>query len=415
MADEPPPRTTLSERPYIDETADAEPALWTTDTDGNGINLLDFLIVAAKHKKLAVGLPVVAGILAVIYALILPEIYTSTTKILPPQYQSASSGILAQLGAFGGLAGGVTTLKNPNDVYIAMLKSRTVADNLIQRFDLMKASKAKYPSEVREALARVTNITLGKDGVITIDVDDKDPKRAAELANAYVDELYKLTNVLAVTEASQRRLFFERQFVQAKDSLARAEGAARQALQKGGLVQVEGQSRAMIENTARLRGQITVKEVQIGAMRTFATAQNPELVVAQKELEAMKQELARLEGTGSATVLEDSKIDSRGMDSVRLLRNVKYYETIYELLAKQYELAKLDESKDSGTLQVLDKAMEPDMRSKPKRTQLVLLWTFVALGAGILLAFMNEAMARARSDPQHAARLQAIKHYLTWR
>ena len=185
------------------------------------------------------------------------------------------------------------------------------------------------------------------------------------LANAYVDELFKLTNVLAVTEASQRRLFFERQFEQARDNLTKAEAAARQAMDKGGLVQVEGQGRAIIENTARLRGQITVKEVQIGAMRTFATDNNPDLKLAQQELESMKRELARIEGTSGSKSGNGRENDSSGIDSVGLLRNVKYQETVYELLAKQFELAKIDEAKDSAVVQVMDKAIEPDRKSKP--------------------------------------------------
>jgi tyrosine-protein kinase Etk/Wzc len=378
------------------------------------ISLLDLLIVLAKHKKLILGLPLAAAILAAMYSLSLPNIYTATTKILPPQQsQSTASAMLAQLGGLAGLAGGVAGIKNPNDLYVSMLKSRTVADNLIQRFDLNNLFQQKLQSGTRAVLAGMTNIKSEKDGMITIEVDDKDPKRAAELANAYADELYKLTNVLAVTEASQRRLFFERQLVQAKDNLAKTEAVAKQALQKGGLVQVEGQGRAMIEAAARLRGQITVKEVQIGAMRTFATERNPDILAAQQELRVMKQELAKMEGAGGTKIRENSPADnSQGIDNLSLLRDVKYYETIYELLAKQYELAKLDEAKDSAIIQVLDKAIEPDVKSKPKRRQFVLIWTFVAIIVVILLAFVSEALETAKNDPQKSKRLARLKSYL---
>jgi uncharacterized protein involved in exopolysaccharide biosynthesis len=323
--------------------------------------------------------------------------------------------MLAQLGGLAALAG-AASIKSSNDLYIAMLKSRTVADNIIQRFELMKLWEIdiKHPSDAYKGLAGITNITSEKDGTITVEVDDKDPKRAADLANAYIDELVKFTGVLAVTEASQRRLFFERQFALAKDNLAKAEVAARQALQTGGILKVDEQGRAMVEATARLRGQITVKEVQISAMRTFAADHNPDLQFARQELESLNRELAKLEGVGGITAAANDP-NGQGSESLRLLRNVKYNEVIFELLARQYELAKIDEAKDSSVIQVMDKAIVPDRKSKPKRTMLVLLW---AVGAGfvaILSAFIREALFRASGNPQQTARLQALKRYAAWR
>ena len=386
--------------------------------DDGEISLLDLLIVLAKHKKLVLGLPFVTAVLAAGISFLLPVSYTGITKILPPQQsQSSAAAMLAQLGggALAGLAGGVAGIRSPNELYIGMLKSRTVADNLIQRFDLMQYYEEKYSSTARKTLGKHTEIIAGKDGIITIEVEDEDSKRAAELANAYVDELFKLTKVLAVTEASQRRLFFERQLEQARDNLAKAEAAARQALAKGGLVQVEGQGRAIVEMTARLRGQIMVKEVQIGAMRAFATDRNPDLQLAEKELEALKHELARFEGAIGGQVEKQRENNGDGIGSFGLLRNVKYYETIYELLAKQYELAKIDEAKDSAVVQVMDKAIEPDRKTKPYRILIVLLSAVTALIIGILLAFVREGMARTKGDPKQARRLVDLKRYLAWK
>lgn len=377
------------------------------------ISLLDLLIVLAKHKKLVIGLPFVAAVLAVGINVLMPNIYTGTTKIMPPQQsQSAASAMLAQLGGIAGLVGGVG--KSPADIYVAMLKSRTVADNLIQRFNLVQLYEAKYLSQVRKELAGVTKIGSDKDGIITIEVDDKDSKRAADMANAYVDELLKLTQVLAVTDASQRRLFFERQFVQAKDNLTKAEAAARQALQKGGLVKVDDQGRAMVETTARLRGQITVKEVQIGAMRTFAADGNPDLRLAQQELESLRRELAKIEGVGDAKSATNDP-SGQGSESLHLLRDVKYNEVIFELLARQYELAKIDEAKDSAVVQILDKAIEPDRKSKPNRLLNVLLSALAAEFLAVLWAFVREAAEKAKSDPQHSERLNRLKAYLRMR
>ena len=389
--------------------------------DEDEISLLDLLIVLAKHKRLVIGLPIAAAVVAAVISLLLPNVYTGTTKILPPQQSaSAASALLNQLGgALGGLAGvagGALGLKNPNDLYIGMLKSRTLADNLIARFDLNRIYEQKFQSNTRRVLAGSTSIVAGKDGIITIEVDDKSPKRAAELANAYVDELTKFTRVLAVTEASQRRLFFENQLLQAKDNLTAAEIAARQGLQKGGLAQVDAQGRSMVEMTARLRAQISAKEVQLGAMRSFAAAGNPELQRTQEEIQALRRELARIEGSSpSASAARPDAAGNTGLDNLGRLRDVKYYEFLYELLAKQYELAKIDEAKDATVIQVMDKAIEPDRKSKPKRTLIVLLSGIVALIVGVLAAFVREAVSKAYGDPQQALRLRSFKSYLAWR
>jgi uncharacterized protein involved in exopolysaccharide biosynthesis len=385
------------------------------------ISLLDLLIVLAKHKRIVLGVPFAAAIAAAVVSLLLPNIYTGTTRILPPQQSaSAASALLNQLGGalggLGGLAGGALGVRNPNDLYVGMLRSRTIADNLISRFDLGKVYDESRLSDARKRLEKETLIAAGKEGIITVEVDDRDPKRAAELANAYVDELMKLTRVLAVTEASQRRLFFEQQLLQAKDNLTAAELAARKGLQKGGLAQVDAQGRSMIEVTARLRAQISVKEVQIGAMRTFAAEGNPELQRTQQELEALRRELGRVEGSSPTAALgKGDATGNTGLDNLGRLRDVKYYEFLYELLAKQYELAKIDEAKDATVVQVMDKAIEPDRKSKPRRSLIVLLFGVLAFLASILWVFLREAASRARADPVRASRLEALGGYLRWK
>ncbi len=378
------------------------------------ISLLDLAIVLAKHRKLVIGMPLIAAMIAAAISLLLPNIYTANVRILPPQ-QSAStaSALLNQLGGgLGGLAGSIAGIKNPNDLYIGMLKSRVIAENLITRFGLEKVYDQKFKSDARQVLDASTMIFSGKDGIISIDVNDRDPKRAADIANAYVDELMKLTSVLAVTEASQRRLFFERQLAQAKASLIAAERATRSDLEKGGLANVDSQGRAMVELTARLRGQISVKEVQIGAMRAFATNLNPDLQKNQEELLALKRELARVEGTSSVTTLEPTNNGvSSGLDNLGRLREMKYYETIYDLLAKQYEVAKIDEAKDASIIQVLDKAIEPNRKSQPKRAIIVMVSFLVAAVLAIILAFIHEAIRRLKIDPRQSERLAILKSY----
>lgn len=381
--------------------------------DENEINLLELLIILAKRKKEIFGITGIAAIGSVAVSLSMTPIYTANTSILTPQQsQSAASAMLGQLGALGGMAGASLGIKNPADLYIRMLKSRTVQDAMIQRFDLKTSYEKKDSEATRNTLSSRTKASAGKDGIITIEVDDESPKRAAEMANAYVHELYNLTQVLAVTDASQRRLFYERQLQQTRDKLAEAETGLKSALDSGGIVKVDEQGKAMLDTVARLRGQIAAKEVQIGAMQSFAAANNPDLKLAQQEVESMRKELAKIEG-GRGN--EPISVNQPGFDNIKRLREVKYYETMYELLAKQYELARIEEAKEASLIQVLDKAIEPEHKSKPKRAVIVLFSTLFALFIGIFWAFVREAGERVSQNPEKARQWNSLKGYLRLR
>jgi len=314
------------------------------------------------------------------------------------------------------MVGGSLGIKNPNDLYVGILKSRTAADSIIGRFQFQALYRTDTMVATRSALARNTTITAGKDGLIAIDFDDKDPMRAAAVANAYAEELDKLTQSLAVTEAAQRRLFFERQLLRVKTDLAQAEIAARSALAKGGVAMVGEQGKTMIESIARLRAQITAKEIQISAMKGFATEQNSEFVKARQEFAALRQQLAKLEGTeGQIDGLTVAKDAGLGLKNMALMRDVKYYEVLFEAIAKQYELAKIDEAKESGIIQVVDKAIPPDRKSKPKRALIVMIATIAAGFVALLWAFVREARERASEDPVQAGRLSTLRRYASFR
>ena len=235
----------------------------TSETQPSGsreIAIFDLLAVLAASKKIWIGLPLLVALTVAGYSLTLKNIYTATTRILPPQTGgSATAAILAQLSGNAGAAAGTGNLKSASDVYVAMLRSRTLADRLVDRFELMKLYAVPLRTDARKILEGSSNVIIGRDGVISVEVDDVDPKRASELANAYVEELYGLTKVLAVTDASQRRLFFEQQLKQAKDNLTAAEIRARTQLDQGGVVKVDDQGRSMVMTTAQWRARITAQ------------------------------------------------------------------------------------------------------------------------------------------------------------
>lgn len=384
----------------------------TPDAREREFSVLDILIVLAKHKKLIIWLPVIAAIASAAISFALPNVYKANAKLLPPQQsQSGASALLSQLGGAAGALAGATGLKNPNDLYTGMLKSRTVADKLIEKFDLKKVYDVETMEKARAILEANTNIVAGKDGLISIEVEGEGQKLVAPLANGYVSELVSLTKVLAVTEASQRRVFFERQLEQSKDNLAKAEMALKGALDTHGVISVDADSRAIVETVGRLRAKISAKDIEISAMKAFVTTSNPDYKRAQEELISLRAELSKLEN-GRPALAGDGVADPSkqvGLENIKILRDVKYYQMLYELLAKQYEVARLDEAKDTAVIQVLDPAMDPERKFKPKRSALILLSIILAFFAAVAWAFIAEARKRMLADPDGKAQWEQFK------
>lgn len=364
------------------------------------IHLLDLFSALGRQRKLIFILPVITTALAVAAAFLMSPKYVSTAVIMPPQQQSSGvSAVLGQLGGLASAAGGIGGLKNPNDLYVGVLQSRTVADKLIDRFKLKERFDRETLDETREKLEKIREVTSGKDNLISISVIDKDPKFAADLANAYVAELAAVTQQLAFTEASRRRLFFERQLTEAKDNLAKAEVEMRKMQETTGMLQLEGQVKGIIANEAQLQGTIAAKSVQLKGMRSFATANNPEYLRVQEELRGLQEQLDKLQkGQQKAgdVMIPSGKIPEAGIAYVRSLREVKYNETIFELLAKQYELAKIDEAKESSLIQQLDLAVPAEKSSKPKRALMVIGGLVGGFVLALFIALVRELYATTK-------------------
>lgn len=385
------------------------------------LSLLDLLIAIAHRRWRIVQVVICTTLVGVILSLVLPVRYTATTSILPPQQNSSiGTALMAQLGtlgSLGSLASGGLGLKNPNDLQVAMLKSRTVEDAMLDRFHLMDLYRVKRRSDARKKFERFVDIEDGaKDGLIRVSVTDTDPRRAAEMANGYVEEFKKFSATLAVTEASQRRLFFEQQLGQAKDNLAKAEEGLKLTEQKTGLIQLDAQARAAIELVANLRAQIAAKEVEINAMRSFETADNPQLQIAEQQLAGLRAQEQKMggssEGTANALVPKGSLPES-SIEYIQKLRDVKYYETIFDLMARQYEIAKVDEAREGAVIQIVDQAIVPDRRSSPLRTLIVLGFAALGILIGVVWAFAAENLARISKDPTERSRLETLKAVLT--
>jgi len=349
---------TETSRPEFKAHVEPSPllAVGVSDVKEEEISSLDLLIILAERKRIISLVTCGFAIVAIIVSLILPPRYTATATLLPPQQGSSMGAALAsQLGGIAGmpaLAGGILGLKNPNDMYVGLFKSRTVEDAIVQHFGLMSEYHTKYLSDARKAFEKHATVDgNSKDGLIRISIEDRDPRRAAQIANGYIDQFRSQSQHLAITEASQRRLFFEQQLEQAKDNLANAEEVLKRTEQTTGVIQIDSQARALIESAASLRGQIAAKEVQIEGMRAYATGENAEVIEAERELDGLRAQLAKLVGsedTTSGLIVPKGQVPEASLEYVRKLRDVKYNETIFDILARQFEVAKLDEAKQGA-------------------------------------------------------------------
>jgi len=378
------------------------------------VDVIGLMITVAKHKKRIAAVTLAAAVLSVVVSMVLPPSYQASTKLLPPQQsQSSASLLLSQLGGLAGAAGAGGGLKNPNDLYIGILQSRTLADRIISQFNLKKVYNTESQETARKRLGADTKIAGGKEGLITIEVEAAGKKLVAPLANAYVSQLFELMKTLAVTDASQRRLFYEHQLATARDNLAKAETVLKRTMDAEGVVSVDAESRGIVETVARLRAQASAKEIQLTAMRAFLTPANPEYRRAEEELSGMRAELAKLEnGRGNPAEGADK---AGGLKNITLLRELKYQQTLYETLAKQYEVARLDEAKDPPMIQVLDPAVEPERKAKPQRAMIVVLSTALALLAAICWAIVTEWRRKVALTPEGAAQLAELKSHLAMR
>ena len=399
-----------------------EEGVSSTTVGQNGMSLLDIAVCLARGKVTIGKFIAAAVVLSILVSLLIPNRYKATTLILPPkEAQSSASLVLGQLDAIAGLAGKGIGAKDPTAIYTAMLRSETVADAIIQRFNLQSVYRDKKLVDARKELAKRSFIDSTKDGLITVSVEDKSPARSAQMANAYVEELHELNSHLAITEAGQRRLFFEEQLRSAKDSLADAEVALKQTQMQTGLIEIDAQSSAIIRAISSLNAQIAATEVELQAKRIYATDQNPDIRLNEEKLEGLREQLGKLEARdpehqASGNVqIPTTKVPEAALEYIRRLRDVRYYEVLFQIIAKQYEAARLDEAKSAPILQIVDPALVPEKKSSPNRTLIVALSAIAGLLVSCIYILMKETLIGDSGNPKIREQVSALKSELGFR
>jgi len=369
-----------------------------------GLRLLSLASHVLLHKRLIVWATSCGVFAGIMFALILPVRYTATTRIMTPQ-QAPSSVILMmnQLSSSAvnplAAAGGALSLRNPNDLYIGLLHSRPIADAIIHRFNLVAVYRVSDMSAARKELSENVTVISEKSGLIAISAIDGDRGRAAEIANSFSDQLGTLTKALALSESSQRRLYYEEQLKSAKEDLLNAQFAFQEIQRNKGLVQLDAQAKAMIAGLADLRARIAAKQVELQALRSFSTDQNPVVALAEKELDALQGEEKRLKSSrpsGSSDLgLQD--VAGTGLEYLRAEHELQYRQTLLDLLLRQYDAARLDEAKYAAVIQIVEPATPPERRSSPHRVMIILLCTGLTFAGACLCVIIFESIGKKES------------------
>ena len=383
----------------------------------DGFDLLDIATSLASQKRVLFAIPTVATLLAVVVSLLLPVKYqVYTTLMTPVKSGGGLSGVVAGMagGGLADLAGLAGASGKSTDLYISILGSRAVQDPIIERFDLQKYYGKKFREEVYLDLKGVVKAAPDKkSGLIRLEVEDKDPKFAAEMANAYFEVLNDVLARLAVTDAQQKRLFFEKQFAKAKTDLASAEVKLKETQKNTGVLELKAQAQVAVEAAATLRAQVAQREVQLSAMRSFATEENSEYRRVLAELSGLKSELNKLEKNGSskdAGLVSHGSLPEQGLEYVRAYREVKYQEAIFDVMAKQFELSKLEEAKEGVEVQQLDVAVQPQIKSAPKRVVIVLSTLIVSSILAVLVALICSMFQNLKASAGGLEKVQRLKN-----
>lgn len=403
-------------RVLSDEVVVLTESLQSEDTAES--SLLRTLVVLAERWRLIGGGMLFCGLITALIVLVMPVTYTASTVILTSQ--SGSGGAAALLGELGGSLGALASLGgggllgSQSDTFVGVLNSRTVADEMIEKFRLQKVYRKRTLVDTRKSLAKHTHIEGTKGSFIRISVDDHNAQRAADMANTYVDELYRRNQTLALTTASQRRLFLENQVNAEKDQLANVEAAFRELQQKTGVIQLAGQAEMTLRSMAQLRAEISAKEVLLEQLRTTETEQNTDVQRLESGLNALREQLKKAESDSSADnyFVSAGRIPQAGLEYLRRMRDVRYHEALFETLAKQYELARIEEAKAPPVIQVVDKAIVLDRRSWPPRALLVLLALFTS---GVLLSgwvLLRDKWNKVSAVPENALHISALRKIL---
>lgn len=386
--------------------------------------LLGYFIFLAKYSRSILLVSAVAMIITALVLLISPNKYTAKACIMPPQQNvTLAASILDSLAianspanapmGLGGVSG-MLGLKSPGDIYVAMMEDDGICDRMIQRFNLREVYQEDVIELLRKQLRKQSDIRSGKEGLIFIEVTDEDPKRAADMANGFAEELDKMMLEMSRTDAKNYLFFLEQERDRASLKLASAEEALRNFSEKTSVLQIDAQTKGMIEYIANLRANIDAKEVQSQILQKKATPRNYDMVRLETEIKGLKEKLRAAESQAECigdVCIATSKVPTLGLEYLRLYREAKYRETVYQLYGKLLELAHIDVARNVSAVQFVHRAAVPERRSN-RRLKPTILAGFIAFFLMVGISYLREYSEKVKSTEKEAQRLAELRGYL---
>jgi len=405
----------------LHDRLDADRRAWQTER----------LLALWKSRRTVVRTTVAAFLFSGLVGFLIPVSYTSTTQLMPPDSQSSSGmamvAALARAGSgMGSLTGDLLGLKSTGALFVGMLRSESSQASLVQQFDLKNVYGVKLTQDARAQLDERTLISEDrKSGIITISVTDRSPQRAAALANAYVDQLNSLVTDLSTSSAHRERVFLEDRLKVAKQDLDQASSEFAQFSSKNSTLDIQQMGKAMLDAAGNIAGQLIAAESELQGLRQMYTDDNARVQSLSGRVAELRRQLARLQGgqenaaerAGPNVPAASQDMPYPSMRTLPLLgvkyadyyRQSKIQETVYELLIEQYELAKIQEAKETPSVKVLDRARIPEKKSFPPRLLIVLLGTFVAFSVGMVwVAGLSRWRAADPQDPRKILAQEAV-------
>jgi len=385
----------------------------------------------------------VRGIIAfLVLALILPKRYTATAQLMPPDYNSMSQlamslpSLSTDTTEGGGGGGGKTSglmgiassllgLNSSGQLFVGVLQSRTIEDDIINNFGLMELYSVRYPEDARKKLEKVTEITVDdKTGILSIAVEDKDPKRAAAMTQAYVEDLNKVLATVNTSAAHRERVFIEKRRAEMKNELDEAAKQFSEFASQNTAIDIPEQAKAMVSAAADLQAQLITTQSILSSLQEIYTDSNPRVRQMKAQVAELERQLNKVGGkdviTSTGTVLGPGELYPSirqlpllGVRYLDLLRRNEIDEAVYELLTKEYEMAALEEARDVPTAQVLDSAVTPQKKTSPHRAYIVLGGMCFSFASGI--AWILSCAYWRRTDPQLAWKVFAQEVFLTFK
>lgn len=413
------------------------------------LTFFDYILIFFNWRKTILLSVIIVSISAAGISLMIPKWFTAKTIILPPSDDNAGLGMSSLLNKLpiGGLnfGLGLGTISNEANRFLAILNSRTVLESVVKKFDLQKRFKKNTMAETRKQLKDLITVEINEDGTLSIDVKSKTPwfsskqdeieakNLCTNIANYIVFKLDKMNSRLKGEKARNSRIFIEKRYNQNLKDLEKAEEALNKFQKQNGVIEITEQMKALISAAAELKIKIISKEIELGVMKKYLDSSHSErqrLVFELDELQKKYDQIengygAKIAGANNSSISDFfaplNKMPDLALQYFRLFREVKLQEALRQFLFPQYEQAKIQEKKDTPTLQVLDSAVLPELKSKPKRAIFVTIAASSTLLISILLILMYEQILRLKKyDPEkyhqiYSLRLKAKKDLLFWK